>query len=199
MLLKNILFDLGGVLIDWNPKYVYKNVFQTEEAVDYFLNNICTFDWNEQQDAGRTIFEAEAMLIKQFPHYSKEIKIYYAEWVNMLGGPILPTVEVLRALLDSKKYEVYALTNWSAETWPIAVGMYDFLSWFKGVLVSGEEKMKKPEPEIFHLVCERFGIFPGETLFIDDNSKNILIAESLGFQTVHFTGLEKLDEIKKYL
>jgi 2-haloacid dehalogenase len=199
MLLKNILFDLGGVLIDWNPKYVYRNVFQTEEAMDYFLNNVCTFHWNEQQDGGRTIAEAEVFLINQFPHYAKEIKIYYSNWVNMLGGPIFPAVDVLKALFESNKYEIYALTNWSAETWPTAVGMYDFLSWFKGVLVSGQEKMKKPAPEIFHLVCERYGIFPGETVFIDDNNKNIETAEALGFQTIHFTGLHKIEEIKKLL
>lgn len=199
MLLKNIIFDLGGVLIDWNPKYVYSKVFHTEEAMNYFLNNICTFHWNEQQDAGRTIAEAEAMLIAQYPHYTKEIKIYYDTWVDMLGGPIQPTVEVFEALLNSKKYEIYALTNWSAETWPTAVGMYDFLSWFKGVLVSGQEKMKKPDAEIFHLMCERFELNPSDTLFIDDNINNINTAEALGFQTIHFSGLDKLDEVKVLL
>ncbi len=199
MLLKNIIFDLGGVLIDWNPKYVYRKVFHTEEATNYFLDNICSFHWNEQQDAGRTIVEAEAELINQFPQYSNEIKIYYKEWVNMLGGPILPTVEVLKALLEGNKYDIYALTNWSAETWPTALGMYDFLSWFKGVLVSGQEKMKKPAPEIFHLICDRFSIVPSKTIFIDDNRNNILAAEALGFQTIHFTGLDKLEDIKKLL
>lgn len=196
MLLKNIIFDLGGVLIDWNPKYVYSKVFYTEEAMNHFLNNICTFQWNEQQDAGRTIAEAEAMLIAQYPHYTNEIKIYYDRWVEMLGGPIQPTVDTFQALLNTNKYNIYALTNWSAETWPTALNMYDFLSWFKGVLVSGQEKMKKPDAEIFHLMCERFQLNPSETLFIDDNVNNINTANSLGFQTVHFSGLEKLDEVK---
>ncbi len=199
MSLKNIVFDLGGVLVDWNPAYVYRKVFQTEEAMQYFLDNICTFHWNEQQDAGRSISEAEDILINQFPHYSKEIKIYYCEWVNMLGGPILPSVAVLKELLDSKRYDIYALTNWSAETWPTALSMYEFLSWFKGVLVSGQENMKKPELKIFELMCERYRLVPDETLFIDDNVHNINAAQSMGFQTIHFTGIEKLDGLKNLL
>ncbi len=198
MLVKNIIFDLGGVLIDWNPKYVYRNIFQTEEAMNYFLDNICTFEWNEQQDGGRSIAEAEAILIGKHPEYTSEIKAFYGNWVHMLGGPIAPTVNVLKQLLDSKKYDIYALTNWSAETWPTAVGMYECLTWFKGVLVSGQENMKKPDPKIFELMCERYNLSPSETLFIDDNINNINIANKLGFNIVHFTSIEKIAEILKH-
>jgi 2-haloacid dehalogenase len=199
MLVKNIIFDLGGVLVDWNPKYVYRQIFQTEEAVNYFLENICTFDWNEQQDGGRTIAEAEQVLIAKFPHYTEEIKAFYGRWPEMLGGPILPTLEVFESLLNTNKYDIYALTNWSAETWPIAVEMYDFLSWFKGVLVSGQENMKKPDPKIFHLICERYNLVAKETLFIDDNANNIKTADELGFKTIHFSSIDKVEELKGFL
>jgi 2-haloacid dehalogenase len=199
MLVKNIIFDLGGVLVDWNPKYVYRQVFQTEEAVNYFLENICTFEWNEQQDGGRTIAEAEKILYNKFPQYTAEIKNFYGRWTEMLGGPILPTLKVFKSLLASNKYNVYALTNWSAETWPIAVERYDFLSWFKGVLVSGQENLKKPDPKIFHLICDRYNLIAEETLFIDDNARNIKTANELGFKTIHFTSVDKVEELKSYL
>jgi 2-haloacid dehalogenase len=197
--IKNILFDLGGVLIDWNPKYFYRKIFQTEEAVDYFLKNICTFEWNEEQDRGRTIAEAEEMLISKFPEYASEIKMYYSNWEQMLGGSFEPSVSLLNECINDPRLGVFALTNWSAETWPKAKLIFNFLNTFDGVLVSGQENLKKPDPSIFHLVCKRFKLEPSTTLFIDDNKNNIKAATDLGFQTIHFTSLDKVEEVRKLI
>ncbi len=191
-MINNIIFDLGAVLIDWNPKYLYRKVFHTEEAVNFFLENVCTGHWNEQQDGGRTFKEAEEVLIKEFPEYEKEILLYYSRWVEMLGGPIHETVEIFKELKPLYPDSIYALTNWSAESWPTAVAMYDFLGWFNGVVVSGQEKMKKPDERIFKLICERYKLEPQQTLFIDDNLRNIEAANEFGIKTIHFISSEQL-------
>lgn len=198
-MIKNIIFDLGAVLIDWNPKYLYRKVFHTEEAINFFLENVCTGHWNEQQDGGRTFKEAEEVLIKEFPEYEKEILLYYSRWVEMLGGPIHETVETFKELKSLYPDSIYALTNWSAESWPTAVAMYDFLGWFNGVVVSGQEKMKKPDERIFKLICERYKLEPQQTLFIDDNLRNIEAAIEFGIKTIHFISSEQLKNELKLL
>lgn len=182
-----VVFDLGSVLIDWNPKYVYRQLFVTEDAVDHFLKEICNHDWNEQQDAGRTFEDATRYLTDIYPHYQTEIVTYYNRWEEMLGGPIYPTVDFLKVLKDSGRFKLLALTNWSAESFPVALERYEFLHWFEGILVSGVEKMKKPDPEIFELLIDRYQIDASKTLFIDDNERNVITARSMGIQTVHFT------------
>lgn len=186
-----IIFDLGGVLIDWNPRYVFKQIFTTDEAVEHFLSSVCTNHWNEQQDGGRSFAEATEVLIAEFPHYSSEIAAYYGRWKEMLGGPIDATVNILRGLKDSQNFKLLALTNWSAESFPVALERYDFLSWFDGILVSGVEKMKKPDPQIYQLLLERYNVQPSEAIFIDDNIHNVHAARSLGIDALHFTGSEK--------
>lgn len=181
-----IIFDLGAVLIDWNPRYVYKKMFVTDDAMEYFLSEICTSHWNEQQDAGRSFVEATRLLTEEYPHYSKEIAAYYGKWVEMLGGPILPTVEMFAKLKESGKYKIVALTNWSAESFPIALGMYDFLHWFDGILVSGAENLKKPDPAIFELLLSKYDIDRSKAIFIDDNQKNFEAAIHLGIKSIHF-------------
>lgn len=189
-MIDTVVFDLGAVLIDWNPRYVYKNIFLTDDAMEHFLAHICSSEWNEMQDAGRSFDEATSLLIKQYPEYKSEITDYYGKWESMLAGSIEASVELLGDIKAATKYKIYALTNWSAESFPVALSKYEFLSWFDGILVSGEEKMKKPDPEIFKLLCNRFGIKPENSLFIDDNIKNINSARSLGFECVHFTDVE---------
>lgn len=191
-MIRDIVFDLGGVLVDWNPKYVYRKVFQTEEAVDFFLNNICTFHWNEQQDGGRTIAEAERILISDHPEYEREIKIYYDQWEYMLGGSINDSVEILKTLKPKYNGHLFALTNWSAETFPKAKQIFDFLSWFDGILVSGEEMMKKPDKAIFDLLISRYHLIPNQTIFIDDNINNIKAAENVGMVAIHFRSSDQL-------
>lgn len=181
-----IIFDLGGVLIDWNPMYVYRNYFDAEEKRNYFFENICTSDWNEEQDAGRSIVEATQLLVEQFPDWEQPIRDYYGRWTEMLHGPVHETVELLRQLKASGKYKIYALTNWQADLFNIALVRYNFLHWFDGRVVSGEEKIRKPFPEFYQRLLDRYNVDPAKALFIDDNLRNVKAAEQLGIQSIHF-------------
>jgi len=181
-----IIFDLGGVLIDWNPSYVFDKMIDNEDQKKHFFENICTSDWNEKQDAGRPLKEATEELINKHPEWKEYIEAYYGRWEEMLGGPIHGTVEILKQLKEEGKYKLYALTNWSAELFPIALERYDFLHWFDGRVVSGEEKMRKPFPEFYQLILNRFQLTPEKTLFIDDNLRNAKAAEDMGLKTMIF-------------
>jgi 2-haloacid dehalogenase len=181
-----IVFDLGGVLIDWNPDYVYQSIFPVEEERKWFYENICTPDWNEEQDAGRSLEAATEELLKKFPEHEKNIRMYYDRWQEMLGGPIQETVEILHHLKHETNIRLYALTNWSAETFPVALQLYDFLHWFEGRVVSGEEKTRKPFGEIYKRLVERYHIIPANAIYIDDNFRNLVPAKELGFHTIHF-------------
>jgi 2-haloacid dehalogenase len=187
-----VIFDLGGVLIDWNPRYVYRQIFDTEEKIDWFFENICTSEWNENQDAGRSLQEATEELVAKFPEYEKEVRAYYDRWEEMLGGPVHETVEILRSLKETNKYKVYALTNWSAETFPVALQRYDFLHWFDGIVMSGAERTRKPFPEIYQLLLNRFEVNSSEAVFIDDSLRNIEGAEAIGIAGIHFQSPQQL-------
>lgn len=198
--IKNIIFDLGGVLIDWNPKYVYRTVFETEAEVEAFLQNICTMEWNVQQDAGRSLSEATQVLTAKYPEWAEQIAAYYGRWEEMLGGPIQANVDVLDRLIQSQKYRILALTNWSAETYPIAQKHYDFLSWFEGVVVSGTEQCIKPDPKIYQILFERYDLTPEECLFIDDNPDNVAASIACGMPAVQYRAGEDLEvTIETYL
>lgn len=194
MTINTIIFDLGNVLIDWNPKYVFDKMFQDEKKKQYFFENICTMEWNETQDAGRSIQEATEELVATHPDWKEYIEAYYGQWKDMLGGPIHDTVEIFRELKESGKFKLYALTNWSAELFPYALELYEFLHWFDGRVVSGEEKMRKPSPEFYHILLDRFNVTPGEALFIDDNFRNIQAAEEIGIKTIQFISPQQLKE-----
>ncbi|HLX93898.1 MAG TPA: HAD family phosphatase [Puia sp.] len=181
-----IVFDLGGVLIDWNPDYVYRDIFPNEEERQWFYQNVCTPDWNEQQDAGRSLSLATEELVAKYPEHEKNIRAYYERWQEMLGGPIHETVEILRHLKHHTGIRLYALTNWSAETFPVALDLYEFLHWFEGRVVSGEEKTRKPFREIYARLIERFKIVPERAIYIDDNYRNLIPAKELGFHVIHF-------------
>jgi len=190
--LKNIIFDFGGVLIDWNPVYLYRKVFKTEEEVKYFLENICRYDWNLLQDKGRPLAEGTRLLQDKFPEYSEEIAQYYGRWEEMLGGTYEKNTKLIRPLKE--KYKIYGLTNWSAETLPLAMKLYDFFQDMEGIVVSGEEKIVKPDRRLYEILLERYGLRAEESLFIDDNAANIETARTLGFQVVHFTGDLNLEQ-----
>lgn len=198
-MITTIIFDLGAVLIDWNPHYMYRTLFTDEEEMKTFLATICTSDWNEEQDAGRSLQEGTEVLVKQFPEHEANIRAFYSRWDEMLGEPFWDTVEIFRELKSLNKYKIYALTNWSAETFPVALERYDFLKWFDDVVVSGAEKMRKPTPEFYQLLLDRHQVKTEEALFIDDNYRNILAAEKMGIQSIHFTSAallrEKLSEL----
>ncbi len=192
MYLRNIIFDLGGVLIDWNPKYVFDELIPDQEQREFFFNNVCTKEWNIQQDAGRSLLEATESKIEEFPEYEKLIRAFYDRWEEMLGGPIPETVEYLKELIATKKYRIYALTNWSRETFPIAQEKYKFLEWFEGTVVSGVEHMKKPDKEIYDLMMKRYSLSGSETIFIDDNLANVEGAKNAGMHAIHFETTTKL-------
>lgn len=184
MIINSIVFDFGGVLIDWNPRHLYKKVFSDVNEMEGFLKEICTDEWNGEQDRGRTLAEGTMWLEKRFPEKGELIKMYYSRWIEMLNGPIEGTVSILQQLKE--KYKVYGLTNWSAETFPMALERYDFLQWFDGMVVSGTEKLIKPGREIFDLLVSRYQLQPSQAVFIDDNVKNVEAAASLGFHTIHY-------------
>lgn len=185
MEIKNIIFDFGGVLIDWSPRYLFEKLIDDEQELDYFLNNVCTLDWNLEQDRGRTIKEATESLQKEFPKYHDLIQQYYDRWPEMIKSEIHENVELLYEV--KKRYPVYGLTNFSAETLPIAKKKYDFFGVFDGILCSGEDKVVKPDDEIYELLLSRFELSANECVFIDDNLDNIKAADRLGFHTIHFT------------
>ncbi|HET9745919.1 MAG TPA: HAD family phosphatase [Chitinophagaceae bacterium] len=186
MEINTVIFDLGGVLIDWNPRYVYRTIFKTEEEIDWFFENVATHDWNENQDAGYPIAQATEELVAQHPEWEPQIRAYYGRWEEMLGGPIHETVEIFKELKQLPGLKTYALTNWSAETFHIALERYDFLHWFDGRLVSGEEKTRKPFPEFYQKLVDKFSIDPSKALFIDDSLRNIKGAEAFGIRGVHY-------------
>lgn len=194
--INTVIFDLGGVLIDWNPLYVFNELIPDEERRQFFFENVATMHWNEQQDAGVLIEKATNERIALFPDWENEIRAYYGRWVEMLGEPLLGTVEILKKLIDSPDYRVYALTNWSAETFPIAKSLdrFQFLHWFEGVLVSGEEMMIKPQPEIFELILSRYDIDRTKAIFIDDNLRNVHASNAVGLPAIHFQSPEQLVE-----
>lgn len=194
-----VIFDLGGVLIDWNPDYVYRTIFNDETKMREFYHEICTSDWNEEQDAGRGLKEATEELVARFPHEEKNIRSYYDRWEEMLKGEIESTVEVLRNIREKKQYKLYALTNWSAETFPVALRRFEFLQWFDGRLVSGEEKMRKPFREIYELLLEKFKINPHTAVYIDDNERNLSAPRELGIYSIHFKSAGQLEEELKKL
>jgi 2-haloacid dehalogenase len=191
---ETVIFDLGGVLIDWNPDYVYRTIFNDETKMRDFYNEICTSVWNEEQDAGRGLIEATEELVAKFPHEETNIRAYYNRWEEMLKGEIEGTVKVLEKIKQSGKVKLYALTNWSAETFPVAIKRFEFLQWFDGRLVSGEEKMRKPFLEIYELLLNKFNINPATAVYIDDNERNLKPTRELGIYSILFKSPAQLEE-----
>ena len=185
--IKTIIFDLGGVLIDWSPEYVYLKEFRGDRAqMDWFLNHVCAWDWNVNQDAGYPIAKATEERIAMFPEYESFIRMYYGRWEEMLGFTHNGTLAILKELVDNPEYRVLALTNWSGETWPKAIAKFPWLQWFEGILVSGDEGMRKPFANIYELMLSRYSIQAEEAIFIDDSLKNIEGCEKLGIKGIHF-------------
>ncbi|THV56833.1 HAD family hydrolase [Chryseobacterium candidae] len=184
MKIKNIIFDFGGVLMDWNPRYYFKDYFNDDEKMEYFLENIAQDEWNIEQDRGRSLAEGTEIQVKKFPEWEKEIRAFYDNWTVMLKSDIPQNVEILRKLKNTD-YKLFGLTNWSEETFPYALENYDFFEIFEGkIVVSGTEKLIKPDPKIWHVLLDRYNIKAEESVFIDDNTKNIKMAKSLGFITI---------------
>ncbi|HJQ24396.1 MAG TPA: HAD family phosphatase [Blastocatellia bacterium] len=187
-----IVFDFGGVLIDWNPRYLYQKLFADDpEAMERFLAEIGFSEWNLEQDRGRAFAVAVSELSARFPHYADFIRAYDERWEESIGGAIEPTVALLRALKQAG-YALFGLSNWSAETFPRIRQQYPFFNWFDDIVLSGEVRLIKPDPLIFEILLERIGRAAADCLYIDDSPANVDVARQLGFQTIHFTAPEQL-------
>jgi 2-haloacid dehalogenase len=184
--LPTIIFDFGGVLIDWDARYLYRKIFQgDEEAMTRFFEEVDFYEWNVQQDAGRPFSEAVEVLSRQHPAFSDLIRAYDTRWEESIGGPIQPVVEILSSLKNSG-YPLAALSNWSAEKFQLIRKNYRFLEWFETIIISGEVKLVKPDPRIYLLLLERIQRPAEECIFIDDSASNIQAAQEFGIQTIHF-------------
>jgi len=188
----SVVFDLGAVLIDWNPRHLYRQLLPDEAAMEHFLATVCTPEWNEEQDAGRPFAEGIALLCEQHPHHAELIHAYFKRWHEMLGGPIHSTVAILERL-HKRGVPLFALTNWSAETFPQARARFEFLKLFRGILVSGEERLKKPDPVIYQRMLTRFGLSAPRSVFIDDSEKNVRAARELGMIALRFHSPSELE------
>jgi 2-haloacid dehalogenase len=180
-----VVFDLGGVLIDWNPRYLYRQLFDDEAAMETFLADVVSPEWNGRQDSGRTWAEAVEVLTREHPDKRDLIAAYWHRWQETLGDAIAPTVAILEELRDAA-VRLYALSNWSAETFPVARPRYPFLEWFDGIVISGEEKIAKPDPAIFRQLLNRYRLDPAATVFIDDSEANVRAAAAEGMIALRF-------------
>ncbi len=187
-----VVFDIGGVLIDWDPRHLYRKILPDDPAgIEYFLSSICNHEWNLQQDAGRSFKEGKAILKAIYPAYEGLIEAYDRQWEEMLGEEYFENTRVLEEL-KKKGYPIYALTNWSAEKFPIALNRYTFLSTFDDIVVSGEIGMKKPDQDIFDYFLKKHGVDPEGIVFIDDTVANIHTAAQLGMHTIHYQSVSPL-------
>lgn len=197
--MKNIVFDFGGVLVDWNPHHLYDKYFGSREKAEWFLNNICLYSWNLQMDGGKPFAEGVAELQAEHPEWSEAIAIYHTRWIEMMNGEIEGMASVIRRL-KMAGYGVYGLTNWSAETFPMVRDTYPVFQEFDGIVVSGEEHLLKPDEAIYRCLLERYALQAEESLFVDDNADNVVGARNVGMKAIQFTSAEELErELKDVL
>ena len=190
--LSAVVFDLGGVLIDWDPGYVYRELIPDPTEREWFFEAVCSPEWNRAMDAGKGRDESIAELVAQFPDQKERIEAWRDRWAEMLGGVIEGTLEVA-GLLEDSGVPLYALTNWSADTWPIALEQFDFLhTLFEGIVVSGQEKVAKPDTAVFRILLDRYDLEAQTTGFVDDNQTNVEAATSVGLVAHHFTSSDNL-------
>jgi 2-haloacid dehalogenase len=181
-----VVFDLGGVLIDWDPRYLYRQLFDDPGEMESFLAEVTTTEWNAHQDAGRPWAEAIELLVATYPERRELIEAFHRRWPEMLAGEIQGTVDVLGEL-RAAGVRLIALSNWSAEMFPVARERFGFLAWFEGIVISGDVGVNKPDRRIFEHLVERFGIEPAAALFIDDSPANVDAARAMGFRAIQFT------------
>ncbi len=179
------VFDLGGVFVDWNPMYLFRKLFETEEEAQWFHDTICTLDWNMEFDAGDIYAEGVAKLITRNPRYWREIQAYDKRWKETLGDFIQGTIDIHNEFIE-QEIPTFAITNFSWEKWVSCLGEWPFLEKFDGVVVSGLEQMVKPDPRLYRLFCERYSLAPEMCVFIDDSETNIVAARKFGMHGIHF-------------
>jgi 2-haloacid dehalogenase len=186
-----VLFDLGGVLLDWNPRYLYRTMLDDPDEIEAFLDEVGFAGWNAGLDAGRPWADAVAQLAAEFPHRRALIEAFHTRWPETIAGAFDGTVDLLRELSDAG-VRIVALSNWSAETFPDTLGRFPFLGWFEGIALSGEIGVNKPDPRAFEAAVDRFELDPAATVFIDDSATNVEQADRMGFRALHFTGAARL-------
>ena len=191
-MIKNIVFDFGGVLVDWNPHHLYDKYFGSSEKADWFLKNICLYSWNLQMDGGKPFAEGVAELQAQYPEWTEAIGIYHTRWIEMMGGQFDDTVDVLRRL-KAAGYRVFGLSNWSMETFPLVRDKYPVFQELEGMVVSGEEHLIKPDAAIYNCLLSRYQLQAEESLFVDDNADNVAGAKAVGMEAVRFVGAKELE------
>jgi 2-haloacid dehalogenase len=195
--IRSVVFDLGGVLVDWDPRYLYQELISDCEQREWFLRECCSREWILEQDLGRPWAEGNALLIKRHPAHRTHIEAFRERWLEMLRGTITESVSVL-SRLHQCKVPLYALSNWAADTFALSAERLPFLDLFSGVLISGEVGVRKPDPRIFQLLGERYGVEPETSVFIDDTRENVEAARALGFDTIHCTSPSVLrDELTR--
>ncbi|HLT96569.1 MAG TPA: HAD family phosphatase [Acidimicrobiia bacterium] len=180
-----VVFDIGGVLIDWDPEYLYRNLIDDPRERRRFLTEVCSPEWNAAQDAGRPWKDAVAELIAEHPHHADLIEAYHLRWEEMVAGPIPGSVEILEDL-RARQIPTYALTNFSSDKWEVAVARWQFLGEFDGAVVSGEEGVIKPDPAIYRILLDRFALDPERAFYVDDRIENVRAAEEVGMRASVF-------------
>ena len=190
-MLNNIIFDFGAVLVDWNPHYLYDPYFGDPAKAEWFLTEICPYAWNAQCDAGRPISEITEERVALYPEWEKEIRMYFDHWVDMMGGPI-PGMEALVREYKERGYGVWGITNWSAETFPLVRHEYPVFDLLDGFVVSGAEKILKPDARLYRLLLDRYGLKAEECVFVDDNPANVAGAEAVGIKGILFKNEKQL-------
>jgi 2-haloacid dehalogenase len=187
-----VVFDLGGVVIDWDPRFLYRKVFDGDEAkMEMFLAQICPPDWNERQDGGRSLAAATEERVAAHPEGEREIRAFYDRWIEMIGGPIPGTADIMRELA-ALGVRLFALSNWSAETFPLVRDRFPELGLFEKIIISGAHRCAKPDERFYRIALDEFGLPAAGLLFIDDSQRNILAAERLGFRSLVFTSAKVL-------
>ena len=184
-LCKAVVFDLGGVLIHWDPRLLYRKLLPTEAEVEQFLSTVCTLDWDAQQDSGRPLEEGIAKLVARFPDQTLLIEAWRDRFTEMVL-PIRDSIELLRELRE-REVPLYALSNWGADEFEAIRHLFPFLKWFAGIVISGRVGLVKPGPEIFGLLVREHGLNPAEVAFIDDQPPNVEAARQLGFQSILYS------------
>lgn len=186
MMPNTVVFDLGNVLVRWNPRLLYEQLIPDARELEVFFDTVITHDWIRAQDEGRPFAEGTALLVREFPHYEPEIRAFWERWSEMVPGPIEGTVMILEELRE-RRTPLYALTNWSHETFPIARPRFPFFDWFDGIVVSGEVRLVKPDARIYRHLLESYGLAAEDCVFIDDSAANVRGAEAVGITGLHFT------------
>ena len=198
-MINNIIFDFGGVLVDWNPHYLFDKYFNDINEANCFVENVCTTEWNAEMDGGKPFAQAVKERSAMFPKYAEALKLYQTNWMDTMGEEIPGMYDLIKSLKANGFPVIYGLTNWSAETFPTVQKTYRIFSLIDNIVVSGEVKQLKPNPEIFHTLLNKYNLKAEESLFIDDNMKNVDGAKAVGINAIRFENAQKLKESLKSL